>query len=151
MQLQFLLGRIKKVKHYKIGYTAGVFDLFHVGHLNLLERAKEQCDYLIVAVTTDELVSYKNKKAVIPYEERARIVAALKVVDQVVPQVNMNKMEAWERYHFDAMFVGDDWKGTEKWQRYEEEFRSVGVDIVYFPYTRGISSTIIESKLSNQS
>jgi len=139
------------VKHYKIGYTAGVFDLFHVGHLNLLERAKEQCDYLIVAVTTDELVSYKNKKAVIPYEERARIVAALKVVDQVVPQVNMNKMEAWERYHFDAMFVGDDWKGTEKWQRYEEEFRSVGVDIVYFPYTRGISSTIIESKLSNQS
>ncbi len=139
------------MKHYKIGYTAGVFDLFHVGHLNLLERAKEQCDYLIVAVTTDELVSYKNKKAVIPYEERARIVAALKVVDQVVPQVNMNKMEAWERYHFDAMFVGDDWKGTEKWQRYEEEFRSVGVDIVYFPYTRGISSTIIESKLSNQS
>ncbi len=139
------------MKHYKIGYTAGVFDLFHVGHLNLLERAKEQCDYLIVAVTTDELVSYKNKKAVIPYEERARIVAALKVVDQVVPQVNMNKMEAWEKYHFDAMFVGDDWKGTEKWQRYEEEFRSVGVDIVYFPYTRGISSTIIESKLSNQS
>lgn len=139
------------MKHYKIGYTAGVFDLFHVGHLNLLERAKEQCDYLIVAVTTDELVSYKNKKAVIPYEERARIVAALKVVDQVVPQVNMNKMEAWEKYHFDAMFVGDDWKGTEKWQRYEEEFRSVGVDIVYFPYTRGISSTIIEGKLSNQS
>lgn len=139
------------MKHYKIGYTAGVFDLFHVGHLNLLEHAKEQCDYLIVAVTTDELVSYKNKKAVIPYEERARIVAALKVVDQVVPQVNMNKMEAWEKYHFDAMFVGDDWKGTEKWQRYEEEFRSVGVDIVYFPYTRGISSTIIESKLSNQS
>ena len=139
------------MKHYKIGYTAGVFDLFHVGHLNLLERAKEQCDYLIVAVTTDELVSYKNKKAVIPYEERARIVAALKVVDQVVPQVNMNKMEAWEKYHFDAMFVGDDWKGTEKWQRYEEEFRSVGVDIVYFPYTSGISSTIIESKLSNQS
>ena len=139
------------MKHYKIGYTAGVFDLFHVGHLNLLERAKEQCDYLIVAVTTDELVSYKNKKAVIPYEERARIVAALKVVDQVGPQVNMNKMEAWEKYHFDAMFVGDDWKGTEKWQRYEEEFRSVGVDIVYFPYTSGISSTIIESKLSNQS
>ena len=135
------------MKHYKVGYTAGVFDLFHVGHLNLLERAKAQCDYLIVAVTTDELVSYKNKKAMIPYEDRARIVAALKVVDQVVPQVNMNKMEAWERYHFDAMFVGDDWKGTEKWQRYEEEFRTVGVDIVYFPYTKGISSTIIEEKL----
>ncbi len=139
------------MKHYKVGYTAGVFDLFHVGHLNLLERAKAQCDYLIVAVTTDELVSYKNKKAMIPYEDRARIVAALKVVDQVVPQVNMNKMEAWERYHFDAMFVGDDWKGTEKWQRYEEEFRTVGVDIVYFPYTKGISSTIIEGKLEENS
>lgn len=87
----------------------------------------------------------------IPYEDRARIVAALKVVDQVVPQVNMNKMEAWERYHFDAMFVGDDWKGTEKWQRYEEEFRTVGVDIVYFPYTKGISSTIIEGKLEENS
>ena len=139
------------MKHYKVGYTAGVFDLFRVGHLNLLERAKAQCDYLIVAVTTDELVSYKNKKAMIPYEDRARIVAALKVVDQVVPQVNMNKMEAWERYHFDAMFVGDDWKGTEKWQRYEEEFRTVGVDIVYFPYTKGISSTIIEGKLEENS
>lgn len=139
------------MKHYKVGYTAGVFDLFHVGHLNLLERAKAQCDYLIVAVTTDELVSYKNKKAMIPYEDRARIVAALKVVDQVVPQINMNKMEAWERYHFDAMFVGDDWKGTEKWQRYEEEFRTVGVDIVYFPYTKGISSTIIEGKLEENS
>ena len=139
------------MKHYKVGYTAGVFDLFHVGHLNLLERAKAQCDYLIVAVTTDELVSYKNKKAMIPYEDRARIVAALKVVDQVVPQVNMNKMEAWERYHFDAMFVGDDWKGTEKWQRYEEEFRTVGVDIVYFSYTKGISSTIIEGKLEENS
>ena len=139
------------MKKYKIGYTDGEYDLFHVGHLNLLERAKAQCDYLIVAVTTDELVSYKNKKAMIPYEDRARIVAALKVVDQVVPQVNMNKMEAWERYHFDAMFVGDDWKGTEKWQRYEEEFRTVGVDIVYFPYTKGISSTIIEGKLEENS
>lgn len=135
------------MKHYKIGYTTGVFDLFHVGHLNLLERAKAQCDYLIVGVTVDELVSYKNKNAVIPYEDRARIVAALKVVDQVVPQTNMNKMEAWEKYHFDAMFVGSDWKGTDKWKKYEEEFQAVGVDIVYFPYTQGISSTVIEKKL----
>lgn len=135
------------MKPYKIGYTTGVFDLFHVGHLNLLERAKEQCDYLIVGVTTDELVSYKNKQAVIPYEDRARIVAALKVVDKVVPQVDMNKMEAWKKYHFDAMFVGDDWKGTQKWEEFEKIFSEVGVDIVYFPYTREISSTIIEKKI----
>ena len=109
-------------KHYKIGYTSGVYDMFHVGHLNLLKRAKEQCDYLIVAVTTDELTSYKNKTAVIPFEDRFQIVEAIKYVDQVVPQVNMNKMEAWEKYHFDAMFVGDDWKGTEKWNKLEKDF-----------------------------
>ena len=137
------------MRHYKIGYTAGVFDLFHVGHLNLLERAKAQCDYLIVAVTTDELVSYKNKKAVIPFEERKRIVEAIRCVDKVVPQVNMNKMEAWEKYRFDAMFVGDDWKGTDKWNQYEKEFSEVGVDIVYFPYTKEISSTMIAEELKN--
>lgn len=139
------------MKPYRIGYAAGVFDLFHVGHLNLLEKAKEQCDYLIVAVTVDELVSYKNKKAVIPYEERARIVGALKVVDKVVPQVSMDKMAAWKKYHFNAMFVGDDWKGTEKWNDFERQFKEVGVDIVYFPYTREISSTIIEKKITGKS
>lgn len=138
------------MKPYRVGYTAGVFDLFHVGHLNLLERAKEQCEYLIVGVTVDELVSYKHKKAVIPYEERARIVGALKVVDKVVPQINMNKMEAWEKYHFDVMFVGDDWRGTEKWNNFECQFREVGVDIIYFPYTREISSTIIEKKIIDE-
>ncbi len=134
-------------KHYKIGYTSGVYDMFHVGHLNLLKRAKEQCDYLIVAVTTDELTSYKNKTAVIPFEDRFQIVEAIKYVDQVVPQVNMNKMEAWEKYHFDAMFVGDDWKGTEKWNKLEKDFSEIGVDIVYFSYTKKVSSTMLREKI----
>lgn len=135
------------MKKYKIGYTAGVYDLFHVGHLNLLRRAKEQCDYLIVAVTTDELTSYKNKKAVVPFEDRCEIVEAIKYVDRVVPQKDMNKMGAWEKYHFDAMFVGDDWKGTEKWNKLEEDFKKVGVDIVYFPYTKKVSSTMLREQI----
>ncbi|MEI5907395.1 adenylyltransferase/cytidyltransferase family protein [Bacillus spongiae] len=131
----------------KIGYTTGVFDMFHVGHLNLIKRAKEQCDYLIVGVTTDELVSYKNKKAIIPHKERMEIVENIKYVDQVVPQVNMNKMEAWKKYNFDVMFVGSDWKGTEKWNEYEKQFASIGVDIIYFPYTKGTSSTQLRETL----
>lgn len=135
------------MKKYKVGYTTGVYDMFHVGHLNLLKRAKEMCDYLIVGVTTDELTSYKNKKAVIPFEDRMQIVQAVRYVDEAVPQVNMDKMAAWEKYHFDAMFVGDDWKGTEKWNRLEEDFRKVGVDIVYFEYTKKISSTMLREQL----
>ena len=130
-----------------IGYTTGVFDLFHIGHLNLLRKAKEQCDYLIVGVSTDDLVMYKHKHAVIPFEERMEIVKAIKYVDEVVPQVNMNKMEAWERLHFNVMFVGDDWKGTPKWDEYERQFAEVGVRIVYFPYTKGTSSTLINEVL----
>lgn len=130
-----------------IGYTTGVFDLFHIGHLNLLRKAKEQCDHLIVGVSTDELVMYKHKHAVIPFEERIEIVKAIKYVDEVVPQVNMNKMEAWEKLHFNVMFVGDDWKGTPKWEAYEKQFAEVGVKIVYFPYTKGTSSTLINEVL----
>ena len=135
------------MKKYKTGYTTGVFDLFHIGHLNLLRRAKEQCDYLIVGVSSDDLVGYKNKRAVIPFEERIQIIQAIRYVDQAVPQMNMNKMEAWEKFHFDVIFVGDDWKNTEKWNRYEEEFRKVGVDIVYFPYTKSTSSTLLNETL----
>lgn len=141
------------LKKYKVGYTTGVYDMFHIGHLNILKRAKEQCEYLIVGVTTDELVSYKNKKAIIPHDERMRIIESIKYVDQVVPQINMNKMEAWEKHKFNAMFVGSDWKGTDKWIRLEEEFDEVGVDIVYFPYTKGTSSTklrdVLEKILNN--
>lgn len=131
----------------RIGYTTGVFDLFHVGHLNLLRKAKEQCDYLIVGVSTDALVSYKHKQAVIPFEERKQIVGAIKYVDEVVAQEDMDKMAAWERLHFNVMFVGDDWKGTPKWDEYERQFKEVGVEIVYFPYTQGTSSTLINQTL----
>ncbi len=130
-----------------VGYTTGVFDLFHIGHLNLLRKAKEHCDYLIVGVTTDELVSYKHKRAVIPFEERLAIVEAIKYVDKAVAQASMDKMAAWGQYHFDVMFVGDDWKGTAKWQQIEAEMEQVGVKIVYFPYTKGISSTLLNETL----
>lgn len=130
------------MKESIIGYTTGVFDMFHIGHLNILKGARERCDHLIVGVSTDELVrSEKNKSPVIPYEERAAIIEALQVVDRVVPQYNKNKMEAWKKYHFDRMFVGSDWKGTDAWNAFEEEFRPLGVEIVYLPHTDGISST----------
>lgn len=135
------------MKKYKIGYTTGVFDMFHIGHLNILRRAKEQCEYLIVGVTTDELVSYKNKKAIIPQNERMAIVESIKYVDKVVYQHNMGKMVAWKQHKFDVMFVGSDWKGTDKWNEYERQFQTVGVDIVYFPYTQGTSSTQLREVL----
>lgn len=138
------------MKKYKVGYTTGVYDMFHVGHLNLLKRAKEQCEHLIVGVTVDELVAYKNKTAVIPFEDRIQIVEAIRYVDEAVPQVNMNKMEAWEKYHFDVMFVGDDWKGTDKWNQLEADFKEKGVDIVYFPYTKKVSSTMLREKIKSK-
>ncbi len=138
-------------KPHVIGYTTGVFDLFHIGHLNILKRAKECCDYLIVGVTTDELVSYKKTKAIIPFDERTKIVESIRYVDKVVPQENMNKLEAWEKHRFDVMFVGSDWKGTEKWNEYERQFGKVGVKIVYFPYTKGTSSTKLKEALDNLS
>jgi glycerol-3-phosphate cytidylyltransferase len=132
-----------------IGYTTGVFDMFHIGHLNILRRAKEQCDYLIVGVSTDELVQKdKNKTPIIPFENRCAIVGAIKYVDKVVPQVNKNKFEAWEKYHFNRMFVGSDWQGTPQWKSYEKQFREVGVEIVYFPHTDGISSTILRNVIN---
>ncbi len=132
-----------------MGYTSGVYDLFHVGHLNLLKNAKGLCDQLIVGVTSDELVSYKNKKAVIPHNERMEIVRNIKFVDAVVPQNDMDKFKMWERLKFDVMFVGDDWFETPKWKELDEKFKSVGVKIVYFPYTKGISSTLINKTLND--
>lgn len=131
-----------------IGYTTGVYDMFHIGHLNILRRAKEQCDYLIVGVSTDELVQLeKNKIPIIPFEERCQIVNAIKYVDQVVPQCNKNKLEAWEKYQFHKMFVGSDWQGTDAWNRFEEQFKPLGVEIVYLNHTDGISSTILREKI----
>lgn len=139
------------MKKYKVGYTTGVFDLFHVGHLNILKRAKEQCDYLIVGVSTDELVQeYKNKRPVIPYDERIAIVEGIKYVDKVVPQINRDKFAAWEELKFDVMFVGDDWKGKSLFNEVEKRFNEVGVNIVYFPYTRGVSSTLLRDKVGEQ-
>ena len=138
------------MKKYKIGYTSGVFDMFHIGHLNILKRAKEQCDYLVVGVATDELALYKNKSAIIPFEERLAIVDAIKYVDKAVPQENMNKLEACKKYNAEVIFVGDDWKGTEKWNKIEEELASIGAEVVYFPYTKGTSSTILREKLLNR-
>ena len=135
------------MKKHEVGYTTGVYDMFHIGHLNILKKAKEQCDYLIVGVTTDELVSYKNKKAIIPHDERMAIIESIKFVDKVVSQDSMDKMVAWEEYKFDVMFVGSDWKGTDKWNEFERKFGVVGVDIVYFPYTQGTSSTQLREVL----
>ena len=133
-----------------IGYTTGVYDMFHIGHLNVIQRAKAQCDYLIVGVSTDSLVQKeKNKTPVIPYEERAAIVAALKCVDQVVPQEDKNKFGAWEKLRFHKMFVGSDWQGTDVWNKYEEQFKPLGVEIVYLPHTDGISSTKLTGVIKN--
>ena len=139
------------LKKYKIGYTSGVFDLFHVGHLNILQRAKEQCEYLIVGVSTDEVVeSYKHKTPIIPFQDRIAIVKAIRCVDEVVPQDTMDKMEMWNKVHFDVMFHGDEWKGTPLYNKYEEEFAKVGVKIEYLSHTEGISSTILRDKLNSQ-
>ena len=134
-----------------VGYTTGVYDMFHIGHLNILKRAKEQCDYLIVGVSTDELVQHdKNKTPIIPFEERCAIVEAIRYVDKVVPQTDKNKFAAWEKYHFNKMFVGSDWKGTPQWAKFEEECSPVGVEIVYLDHTDVISSTILRNRLNEE-
>lgn len=133
---------------YKIGYTTGVYDMFHIGHLNVLRNAKEQCEYLIVGVSTDELVkSYKNKTPIIPFEERKAIVESIKYVDKVVPQNSMDKYKAWEKLHFDAIFHGDDWRGSEMYNEIERKLNAVGVDMVFLPHTQGTSSTMLKDVL----
>lgn len=134
-----------------IGYTTGVYDLFHIGHLNILEKAKSMCDYLIVGVSTDDLVQKeKSKTPVIPFSERIEIVKSIRYVDEALPQETKNKKEAWERLHFNKMFVGSDWKGTAQWNKFEEEFSPLGVEIVYLPHTDGISSTLLTSFLKGE-
>lgn len=136
------------MKKYNRGYTTGAFDMFHVGHLNILQRAKEQCNYLIVGVSTDELIQkYKHKQTIIPFENRERIVGAIKYVDEVVSQEDRDKFKAWQKLQFDVMFVGDDWRGDTLFVEVEEMLRKVGVDVIYFPYTQGVSSTLLREKL----
>lgn len=134
-----------------IGYTTGVFDMFHIGHLNILRRAKQQCDYLIVGVSTDECVeTYKHKTPIIPYEQRAAIVEAIKYVDEVVAQDSMDKTAFLMKRHFDVMFHGDEWKGTALYNKYEEEFAKYGARIIYLSHTDGISSTLLREKIGKK-
>ena len=130
-----------------IGYTTGVYDLFHIGHLNLLKNARGMCDKLVVGVTVDELVAYKGKQAMIPFEDRIEIVRSIKYVDAAVPQYDMDKLAACKKLGATILFVGDDWYGTEKWRQYEADFAREGIRIVYFPYTKGVSSTKINEAL----
>lgn len=130
-----------------IGYTAGVYDLFHIGHLNLFKNAKGLCDKLVVGVTVDELVQYKGKNALIPFEDRIELIRSCKYVDAAVPQYDMDKLSACKKLGATVLFVGDDWYGSDNWKKYEEEFSREGIKIVYFPYTRGISSTRITEAL----
>ncbi len=130
-----------------IGYTTGVYDLFHIGHLNLLKNAKGMCDKLVVGVTVDDLVTYKGKSPMIPFEDRIEIVRSIKYVDAAIPQYDMDKLTACKKLGASILFVGDDWYDTDKWREYEEEFAKESIRIVYFPYTKGVSSTKITEAL----
>lgn len=136
------------MKKYKIGYTTGVFDLFHIGHLNILKRAKEQCEFLIVGVTSDELCfKRKNKFPIISLSDRMSIVGAIRYVDKVVVQSDMNKYAAISKYNVDVVFVGSDWRGTPQWIEYERQFKEKNCAVEYLPHTDGISSTILKQTL----
>lgn len=139
-------------KKYKIGYTTGVYDMFHIGHLNILKKAKAMCDYLVVGVTTDQLsLQRKNKRPIICEEDRVAIVEAIRYVDRVELQEDMDKISAVKKYGADAVFVGSDWKGTASWNEYERQFAEVGCEVVYLDHTDGISSSILRNKLNSQS
>lgn len=134
----------------RIGYTTGVFDMFHIGHLNILRQAKAKCDYLIVGVSTDEVVQqYKQKTPIIGFMERMAIVGAIRYVDEVVPQTSMDKMEAWKKLHFDVMFHGSDWKGSDMYNKIVDEFNAVGVEVEFLPHTEGVSSTMLADILQD--
>lgn len=135
-------------KKYKIGYTDGVYDLFHVGHLNMIQTAKQNCEYLIVGVHGDSVVEeYKHRTPIINENDRRRIIASIKGVDRAEINRFRDKMKLWELYHFDVIFIGDDWKGTERWNQFEKILAKVNVDVVYVPYTKGISTTEIREKI----
>lgn len=139
------------MKKYKVGYTDGVYDLFHVGHLNMINTAKKYCEYLIVGVHGDDVVKeYKKKEPIIQENERREIVAAVKGVDKAVINRFRDKLKLWELYHFDVIFIGDDWKGTDRWNHFEKVLGEIGVDVIYVPYTKGISTTEIRQRIMNE-
>ena len=135
------------MKKYFIGYTAGVFDMFHIGHLNLLKQAKDFCDILIVGVNSDALVfKYKNKKTIINEEDRKNIVGSVKFVDKAVIVDTLDKTDALKKYKFDVLFIGNDWKGNPSWEKTEHDMKEYGVDVIYLSRTKGISSTELKEK-----
>lgn len=138
------------MKKYKVGYTDGTYDMFHIGHLNMIEGAKQYCEYLIVAVHGDEVAKEYKPAPIIGEEDRRRIVAAIKGVDEAVITRFRDKLRLWELYHFDVIFIGDDYKGTERWNQFEKELKKVGVDVIYLPYTKSISTTEIKRRISNE-
>lgn len=139
------------MKKFKIGYTTGVYDMFHIGHLNILRRAKEQCDFLVVGVTTDELCKKrKNKAPIINEKDRMKIVEAIRYVDKVIPQTDMEKIRPVKELGADVVFVGSDWKGTAAWKNYEKEFAQIGCSVVYLEHTDGISSTLLRTIIENR-
>lgn len=139
------------MKKYKIGYTQGVFDMFHIGHLNLINQAKGYCEILFVGVNSDSLVkSYKNKIPVINEKNRRIIIENLKAVDKCFVVSTLDKLELWKKYQFDAIFIGDDWKDNMRWQQTEMDLKPHGVEVVYLPYTVGVSSTILRSEKDNK-
>ena len=134
----------QKIKKYKIGYTQGVYDMFHIGHLHIINSAASMCDKLIVGVNSDSLVEqYKNKRTVISQEDRAEIIRNLKNVDECVIAETLDKVEQYKKYNFDAVFIGDDWKGNDRWLQTEKDLKPYGVDVVYLPHTPNISSTLL--------
>ena len=137
-------------KNEIIGYTTGVYDMFHVGHLKLLQNAKGMCDKLVVGVTTDDLALYKKKKPIIPYEERLEIIKNIKCVDVAIPQTDMDKVKACKKIKANYLFVGDDWYETDKWKKYEADLKKIGCEVIYFPYTKGISSTELRKKVIDE-
>jgi glycerol-3-phosphate cytidylyltransferase len=135
-----------------IGYTAGAFDLFHVGHVNLLRNSRERCDRLIVGVSTDDLVAAtKGKTCVVPFKERSEIVGACRYADLVIPQTDLDKVAAWKTLRFNLLFIGDDWLGNVRWRGYERELAKRDVSVVYLPYTRETSSTLLTQALNRMS
>lgn len=139
---------MEKEKKYKIGYTDGVYDLFHVGHLNMIQTAKQQCEYLIVGVHGDDVVEeYKHRRPIINETDRKRILESIKGVDRVEINRFRDKLKLHELYGFDVIFIGDDWEGTERWKLFEKQLAEINVDVVYVPYTKGISTTDIRRKI----
>lgn len=131
-----------------IGFTAGTFDMFHIGHLNLIKNAKSRCDYLIVGVNTDRLVyEYKGKNTIVPLEERIEIVRSIKYVDEVMSIDSLDKKISWKKNHYDLLFIGDDWKGNSRWIATEEEMKQYGVETIFLPYTKDTNSTLLREKL----